>query len=133
MFGASKIPQRIFHHDFSRDGDYFWRFITLFNAHWLTIMDEMTLAINPLFGALTRPAMVAGVTFEYHMLNLIVSMCAFIGLSPLYGLAFIPLHAFGWAVCRYDTHFFTLCVKRFLNLPQIPNMSMWRSRAYEPF
>ncbi|HEO1452241.1 TPA: type IV secretion system protein VirB3 [Legionella pneumophila] len=90
------------------------------------------LEINPIYNALTRPAMTAGVTFEYHMLNLIVSMCAFIGFSPLYGIIFIPLHVFGWLVCRYDTHFFTICAKRFL-LPQAPNTSLWRVRAYEPF
>ncbi|HAT1820904.1 TPA: VirB3 family type IV secretion system protein [Legionella pneumophila] len=90
------------------------------------------LEISPIFNALTRPAMIAGVTFEYHMLNLIVSMCVFIGLSPLYGLIFIPLHVFGWLVCRYDTHFFTICAKRCL-LPEAPNTSLWRVRAYEPF
>lgn len=90
------------------------------------------LHISHLFTALTRPAMRAGVTFEYHMLNLMVSMCAFIGLSPLYGLVFVPLHLFGWMVCRYDTHFFTLCAKRFY-LPQVANASLWRARAYEPF
>jgi type IV secretion system protein VirB3 len=93
----------------------------------------MELIINPLFGALTRPAMVAGVTFEYYMLNSMLSMCVFIGLSPLYGLVFIPLYVFGWVVCRYDTHFFTLCAKRFLSLPNIPNKSLWKVRAYEPF
>ncbi|MGL6030068.1 MAG: VirB3 family type IV secretion system protein, partial [Legionella sp.] len=36
---------------------------------------------SPLFNALTRPAMTLGVTFEYHIINLMVSMCAFIGLS----------------------------------------------------
>ncbi|CZJ03956.1 type IV secretion system protein VirB3 [Legionella pneumophila] len=90
------------------------------------------LEISPTFNALTRPAMIAGVTFEYHMVNLILSMCVFIGLSPLYGLIFIPLHVFGWLVCRYDTHFFTIFAKRFL-LPEAPNTSLWRVRAYEPF
>lgn len=93
----------------------------------------MDININPIFNALTRPAMVGGVTFEYHMLNLMVSMSVFIGLSPLYGLVFVPLHAFGWIVCRYDAHFFSLCAKRFLMLPQIRNISIWRVRAYEPF
>ncbi|MFO2552180.1 VirB3 family type IV secretion system protein [Legionella pneumophila serogroup 1] len=90
------------------------------------------LEISPIFNALTRPAMIAGVTFEYHMLNLIVSMSVFIGFSPLYGLIFIPLHVFGWLVCRYDTHFFTICAKRYL-LPEAPNTSLWRVRAYEAF
>lgn len=95
-------------------------------------MHTTELHINPIFGALTRSAMTAGVAFEYHMLNLMVSMCAFIGLSPLYGFIFVPLHVFGWVVCRYDIHFFSICFKRFLNLPQVPNSLVWRVRAYEP-
>lgn len=77
--------------------------------------------------------MAAGVTFEYHLLNLMISMCAFIGFSPWYGLVFIPLHLFGWMVCRYDLHFFKLCVIRYLGLPQLLNKSIWMVRAYEPF
>lgn len=90
------------------------------------------LDISHVFNALTRPAMTAGVTFEFHMLNLMVSMCVFIGISPLYGLIFVPIHVFGWVVCRYDSHFFILCAKRFA-LPQVPNAHLWRARAYEPF
>jgi type IV secretion system protein VirB3 len=96
-------------------------------------MTQTELTINPIFGALTRPAMVGGVTFEYHMLNLMISMCVFIALSPVYGLIFIPLHLFGWMVCWYDIHFFSICVSRFLKLPQMPNSSIWKVRAYEPF
>ncbi|MDP3559113.1 MAG: VirB3 family type IV secretion system protein [Legionellaceae bacterium] len=96
-------------------------------------MEAAELMIHPIFGALTRPAMTAGVTFEYHMLNLMASMCVFIGVSPLYGLMFIPLHVFGWLVCQYDIHFFSICAKRFLRLPQVPNATIWRVRAYEPF
>lgn len=96
-------------------------------------MDATELNINPIFGALTRPAMMAGVTFEYHMLNLIISMCVFIGVSPLYGCVFLPLHIFGWIVCRYDIHFFNIFFKRMLNLPQAPNSFVWGVRAYEPF
>lgn len=76
--------------------------------------------------------MMLGVTFEYHMINLMVSMCAFIGLSPLYGLIFIPFHAFGWLVCRYDTHFFKIWAARYV-LPNMPNITLWKVRAYEPF
>jgi type IV secretion system protein VirB3 len=93
-------------------------------------MAEIT--VNPLFTALTRPAMTAGVTLEYHLLNLIISMCLFIGFSPLYGLIFFPLHIFGWVVCHYDRYFFTLCFKR-LRLPTVKNVSIWKVRAYEPF
>jgi type IV secretion system protein VirB3 len=91
-----------------------------------------TLKSSLIFNALTRPAMTLGVTFEYHIINLVVSMCAFIGISPLYGLIFIPLHVFGWLVCRYDIHFFTICTKCYL-LPHNPNKTLWKVRAYEPF
>lgn len=96
-------------------------------------MYDTALTINPLFGALTRPAMAAGVTYEYHLLNIMGSMCAFIGIDMVWGLVFIPLHVFGWLICRYDLHFFTLCSKKFLNLPQLPNVRIWGVRAYEPF
>lgn len=91
-----------------------------------------TLKSSPIFNALTRPAMTLGVTFEYHIINLMVSMCAFIGFAPLYGLIFIPLHVFGWLVSRYDIHFFTICTKCYL-LPHTPNKTLWKVRAYEPF
>lgn len=102
-------------------------------AGWLgDYMQENPLVINPVFGALARPAMTAGVTLEYHMLNLMVSMCVFILVSPLYGLVFVPLHIFGWTVCRYDQHFFVLCFKKFA-LPPIPNKGFQGVRSYEPF
>lgn len=93
----------------------------------------ISLDINPVFGALTRPAMTAGVTLEYHILNLVISMCAFIGFGNiLYGLMFFPLHIFGWAVCKYDGHFFSVAYKRFFLLPQMPNRKIWGVRTYEP-
>lgn len=86
-----------------------------------------------LFGALTRPAMTAGVTFEYHVLNVMLSMTAFIALNPLYGMMFIPLHAFGWIVCREEPRFFSIAYNRLMNLPNSPNQSTWGVRCYEPF
>lgn len=87
---------------------------------------------HTIYGALTRPAMLAGVTIEYHLFNIMISMTAFIGLSPLYGLIYLPLHAFGWAVSHYDPHFFMLCAKK-LSLPQHPNSKLWGVKAYAPF
>lgn len=86
-----------------------------------------------LFAALTRPAMTAGVTFEYHVLNVMLSMTAFIALNPLYGMVFIPLHAFGWIVCREEPRFFKIVWNRLMNLPYCPNQSTWGVRCYEPF
>ncbi|MBA2649917.1 MAG: VirB3 family type IV secretion system protein [Legionella sp.] len=96
--------------------------------------DEATeLDVHTLFGALTRPAMTAGVTLEYLGLNLMISVCAFIVMGQIfYGLVFIPLHVFGWLVCKYDARFFEIMAKR-LKLPSMPNQSYWGVRSYEPF
>ena len=89
--------------------------------------------INPVFLALTRPAMTGGVPFEYHSFNLVLSVCAFIALGNLlYGLIFIPIHIFGWLVCRSDDCFFHVLFTRLL-IPSLPNQSIWGVRVYEPF
>ena len=90
--------------------------------------------IHPVFGALTRPAMYAGVSFDYHMINLSVSVCAFILThNLLYLLLFLPTHAVGLAVFYYDVHFFTIMKTRWFKLSNQPNQSIWRARSYEPF
>lgn len=95
--------------------------------------ETIELTTHTLFGALTRPAMTAGVTLEYHGLNLIVSVCAFIAMGNLlYGLVFVPLHVFGWLACRHDARFFEILMKR-IKLPSMPNKSYWGVRSYEPF
>lgn len=96
-------------------------------------MTHTELTIHPVFNALTRPAMTGGVTFEFHGLNLIVSVSAFIAFNNLlYGFIFIPLHVFGWCVCRHDVCFFAICLKRLSHLPAMPNQSFWGVRCYEP-
>jgi type IV secretion system protein VirB3 len=94
---------------------------------------SQTLNINPIFGALTRPAMVGGVSLDYYIINLSLSVVSFIVLgSLLYGLIFIPIHFFGVLVCRYDNQFFSVASKAFF-MPAIPNKSVWGVRAYEPY
>lgn len=96
--------------------------------------DTETIMTHPIFGALTRPAMTWGVTFEYHALNIMASMTAFIGTgNPLYGLVFIPFHVFGWLMCREEPRFFIIQRKRLLQIPNSPNQSIWGVRSYEPF
>lgn len=95
--------------------------------------DLSELDTHTVFGALTRPAMTAGVTLEYHGFNLMVSVCAFIAMGNLlYGLVFIPFHVFGWMVCRHDARWFATVMK-WLKLPSMPNQSYWGVRSYEPF
>ena len=96
-------------------------------------MKQTSIEINTIFGALTRPAMTAGVTFEYHCINLMVSMLLFIMLdNVLYGLIFFPIHVFGWVVCQYDNQFFSVAAKA-LSMPNNPNKSLWGVKTYEPY
>ncbi|HDS3856749.1 TPA: VirB3 family type IV secretion system protein [Legionella pneumophila] len=95
--------------------------------------EDDALDTHTVFGALTRPAMTAGVTLEYHGLNLMVSVCAFIAMGNLlYGLMFIPFHVFGWMICRHDARWFSTVLK-WLKLPPMPNQNYWGVRSYEPF
>lgn len=96
-------------------------------------MNAPSIEINTLFGALTRPAMTAGVTFEYHCMNLMMSVITFILLdNVLYGLIFFPIHLFGWIVCQYDNQFFAVAAKAFA-MPNNPNKSIWGVTSYEPY
>lgn len=95
---------------------------------------EAEISVHTLFGALTRPPMSWGVTYEYHALNLMASVIGMIGLGRMvYLLMFLPLHAFGWAVCKYDIHFFSLMQKKLYFLPNHPHKTLWGVRCYEPF
>lgn len=94
---------------------------------------EEELHISPIFGALTRPAMTAGVTVEYHGLNLVLSVCAFIAMNNLlYGALFIPIHVFGWMVCQNEPRTFSILRAKFA-MPAHPNQTLWKVRAYEPY
>ncbi|HHS8321921.1 TPA: type IV secretion system protein VirB3 [Legionella anisa] len=96
-------------------------------------INEATLNHHPVYGALTRCAMTGGVTFEYHSINLMISVCVFIAMGNLlYGLVFLPLHAYGWLVCRNDTRYFTVMYKRWMFCPPMPNQKLWGVRTYEP-
>ncbi len=99
----------------------------------MAAMNQTQLVINPIFGALTRPAMTGGVHFDYYIINLMISVMSFILLSNLlYGLIFIPIHLFGVLVCRYDHQFFLVAGKAFF-MPTIPNKFIWGVSAYEPY
>lgn len=96
-------------------------------------MEDSEMIVNPLFGALTRPALTAGVTLEVFGINLIIAMSLLIATGNLlYALCYVPLHIVGWQICRIDPHFFNVLKANFA-LPNQPNKSIWVVRCYEPF
>lgn len=99
----------------------------------MVMSQEEDLVVSSVFGALTRPAMTAGVTIEYHGLNLVLSVCAFIAMNNLlYGAIFLPIHLFGWMVCKAEPRFFQILFVK-LKMPSHPNEFIWKVRAYEPY
>ena len=64
---------------------------------------------DPLFQGMTRPAMLAGVTYSGVILNLMLVITPFVMLNSLWPLlAAIPIHGVMWLVCKWDPRFFDL-------------------------
>ncbi len=64
---------------------------------------------DPLFAALTRPAMIWGVTYTGVLLNLMAVSVAFIAFDMLRMLLlFVPIHMNMYLVCWKDPRFFEL-------------------------
>jgi type IV secretion system protein VirB3 len=86
-----------------------------------------------LFGALSVPPMVMGVTLEAYGINLMISVCALIATGNiLYALVGLPLHLVCWAICKNDPALFKV-LRLKTNLPPIPNKTLWGTRSYGPF
>lgn len=67
------------------------------------------LAADPLFVGMTRPSMVWGVTYSAMLLNVVVTMEAFVVTKNLvWLLAFLPIHGIFYLVCLYEPRFFDL-------------------------
>ena len=91
------------------------------------------LLISPLFVALTKPAMIMGVTLDYFGICAMIALCGFIVTSSaLYLLLYIPLHILGVIGCMIDHNIFRLVMKKSECLP-VENKSIWGCQSYEPF
>lgn len=93
---------------------------------------EYGINTHKVFGALTRPAMTAGVTFEMFIINAMVSVLALISTGNLlYALIFIPVHLVSVAVCQYDPWLFSVLWK-YMDIPKGRNNHLWGVKCYEP-
>jgi type IV secretion system protein VirB3 len=67
------------------------------------------LVTDTLFVGMTRPAMLFGVTYSAMIVNLVLSVEAFVLTKHLaWLLAFVPLHGLFVLVCLYEPRFFDL-------------------------
>jgi type IV secretion system protein VirB3 len=91
------------------------------------------LASDPVFAALTRPQMIAGVTYPYLVFYLIVLLEAFLITRSFWVIPLgLLLHAIGYVGCLREPRFFDIWITRLRTCPRVKNFSFWRGNAYRP-
>ena len=88
---------------------------------------------EPVFTALTRPQMFAGVTYSFFIVNAIVTMEAFLLTKSFWviGLALV-LHGIGGIACLREPRIFDLWVLRARQSPRLANFADWQCNSYDP-
>lgn len=89
--------------------------------------------LDTLFVGPTRPTTVAGVTWPAVVLNIVVTMEAFIWTHNLLWLAmFIPVHGVCYLICLHDPRMFELIVLWGQTKGQavFNNLRYWRAATY---
>ena len=88
---------------------------------------------DPLFVALTRPQMFAGVTYSYFIVNAVLATELFLIFRSLWVLAAALLvHAVGAVLCVREPRFFDLWLTKVRRCPRVRNYAIWRCNSYRP-
>jgi type IV secretion system protein VirB3 len=91
------------------------------------------LSSDPIFAALTRPQMIAGVTYGYAVFNLIVTMEVFLITKSFWALPLAAaLHGIGYLGCLREPRFFDLWITRVSRCPRVRNHHFWCANTYRP-
>lgn len=86
---------------------------------------------DPLFRALARPQMVAGVSYAFMVLNASVAAELFIVFKSLFALVpSLLIHAAGYAAHLRDPHIMALWLTRLRRTPRVANRRLWGANAY---
>ena len=94
--------------------------------------DPTMKAKDPLFIGMTRPPMIAGVTFTYMGINAFAVFILFtLTANPLHLLLFLPFHAVGYAVCLKDPQMLDIMLMKIQKSAGVPNRQYWSGISYE--
>jgi type IV secretion system protein VirB3 len=86
---------------------------------------------DPVFGALTRAQMFAGVTYSYFVLNTVVTLELFLITKSFWALLIaLLLHMVGYIGCLREPRFFDLWLTRVSRCPRVRNARFWRCNSY---
>ncbi len=91
------------------------------------------LARDPVFTALTRPQMFAGVTYSYFVLNGIVMAELFLIFKSIWVLPLaLIIHFAGYLACLKEPRIFDLWMTRASRNPRVRNHRLWGCNSYRP-
>ena len=90
------------------------------------------LSTDPLFVGLTRPTLIFGVSIQFAMLNMIVSVVGFIQTTSfrIVFIAFV-IHGIGYILCFKEPRFMELCTNKFSKCNNCPNKMYYGSNSYD--
>jgi len=87
----------------------------------------------PLFRALTRPQMFAGVTFNFFVINAAVTTEIFLLTRSFLALpAALVIHGVGYLLCLREPRVFDLWLTKVSRCPRVPNWKRWGCNSYLP-
>ena len=88
---------------------------------------------DPVFVALTRPQMFAGVTYSYFIVNGIIATELFLIFHSLWVLlAAVIIHLIGMVLSVREPRIFDLWLTRVRRCPRVRNHAIWRCNSYRP-
>ena len=88
---------------------------------------------DPVFGALTRPQMFAGVTYSFFVLNAVVTAELFLITKSFWALlAALAIHAVGYVACLREPRIFDLWLTKVVRCPRVRNYAHWGCNSYRP-
>lgn len=89
------------------------------------------LARHPVHRSLTRPQMFAGVTYNYFIINGMVTTELFLVTGSFWALptAFV-IHAIGYFACLREPRIFDLWITRVSKCPRVRNFRRWGCNSY---
>ncbi len=88
---------------------------------------------EPLFTALTRPQMFAGVTYTFFVINAIIAVELFLIFRAWWVLLIaLVLHGIAALLCLSEPRIFDLWITRMRTCPRIKNHALWQCNSYRP-
>lgn len=88
---------------------------------------------DPVFEALTRPQMFAGVTYGYFVVNAVVTAELFLITKSFWALlAAVILHVVGYMACLREPRIFDIWFTKISRTPRVRNWQVWRCNSYRP-